>query len=210
MHKGLRKVAVFYPNLMGMITVQQGKMNLPLLATTDAFTYCHEIRHFIDVDAFRTLENGFETIRECVPPCRSISGKGMDKQRVVGMVNGTLNFSYDVTLSGKKTGQTASLVLDNVLVIDRLPVPLHISVKRLMLKGSQCDSEALNSIVNALGSVKWGIPLKPENLPIGYRNHPYWNSSSTDYLVMSDYLVDWRNYLKSFALHSSDSIRLVR
>lgn len=82
-----------------------------------------------------------ETITECVQPCNSIRGKGMSNQTNLGMLNATLELRYDIAEQGRKTGQTAKL--DNVIVVDRLPVPLHISVKRFF-------SESLSAMYKLL------------------------------------------------------------
>lgn len=61
---------------------------------------------------------------------------------------------------------------------------------------------------NNLGSCDWCVPLQRDNVPISYRNHPFWISSNT-MLRMSDCMKEWQEYLESFAADSADSIKYI-
>ena len=81
-----------------------------------------------------SLEGGSELVANCIvphPPCTAITGNGdWSGQRVVGMLNESLRVKWVSPVSGA----TVILMLENVLIIDQLPVPLHIGCKALKNK----------------------------------------------------------------------------
>ena len=88
-----------------------------------------------------------------------ISGKCMDGEKVVGELNGSLTL--------KHLGE--ELLLEGVLVVSRLPVPLHVSAKRLDMFFSY-DSRVDQR-------------FQVGNVPESYRTHKYWNNGEEIYVV---------------------------
>jgi hypothetical protein len=139
-------------------------------ATNDFCTADFEIRHFIDKNYLASLPGGqnyLDSIVEPTPPCAQLWGtKDEDGNAVVGMLSSRLKVSINV-------GQDEWVMtkLQNVLVIESLPVPIHISLKALQLHPS--------SEVQSSGMVQ------KEAFPESFHGHPYWNND--DYHVMGSY-----------------------
>jgi hypothetical protein len=74
-----------------------------------------------------------------------------------------------------------SLELAHVLVVDRLPVPLHISVKTLM---EACEDEVVASdlccaAAAAATAAAAGTAFRAEAFPRGFRSHEYWSGGGS-------------------------------
>lgn len=161
-------------------------------ASTDVGTAGHDQRHFID-RAF--LENhipgGGDLITSLVtptPPCTRLTGtKKPGGETVVGMLPDRLKVSchfplgcakYDVNNQANVLFLTKEPVwldfqLQNVLVVDSLPVPLHISLKALGVDGRS-------------NYVTWEKGL----FPVEYHTHYYWSPEGRNVYMVGSYAVD--------------------
>lgn len=101
---------------------------------------------------------------EPTPFCDKIWGTRKDEDRVLGMLRYRLNISI---YTGEKEGWVEAK-LQNVLVIDALPVPLHVSLKAL-------DLFPGNLTFNFKASI----------FPEKFRSHPYWNPDESTTFVGS-------------------------
>ncbi len=68
------------------------------------------------------------------------------------------------------------------MVVDKLPVPLHISAKQLSELASEEGNEALNSFLSE--NFKYKIAFDANSLPADYRSHPYWKKDGKIFLGM--------------------------
>jgi hypothetical protein len=163
----MESTAIFYPNLMNLLKVRID--GIKLLATHDDGTACHDMRHFIDKRALQSVDKDgtlMENIVDPNPSCTRITGKLMDNEVVVGMLSSPLDVRCKVGHGDEK--QFVDLVLDRVLVIENLPVPLHISMKSLRAKG-ECP-EGIDLILYNSERINFSA----ENVPEEYRSHPYY------------------------------------
>lgn len=186
----------FYPSLMNTLNVKVfGKADARVYATHDHGTANHELRHMIDASFLRSLEGGTDLeITNPQPPCTRVElTKTPGGDRVQGMLKEPLPVSF-------KSGQADQVVmyLDHVLVIDSLPVPLHISVKALQEKEGNKIFEWLNSALR-----DYSTKLKKSLFPTRYHSHAYWTddticcgscafASDTEYQTMFDDLVKYQ------------------
>jgi hypothetical protein len=140
-------------------------------ASTDIMVGNFENRHFIDRAYLVSLEGGqdiLDNLTEPVPLCTKLMGSKKDQgERVLGMLH-TLRvkchfeaFKIRDNADPPQPPQSGwvELELQNVLVVEDLPVPLHISMKGLNA-GCRCH----------IGG-KWDTSL----FPTEYSGHPYWN-----------------------------------
>jgi hypothetical protein len=122
------------------------------------------------------------------PECFGIMGQGMEQQTVVGMLGVPLEVKV------KLDGKLIMLRLEQVLVIDRLPVPLQISMKRL---GDDASNPDLDDLTHAMQNRDHSIhvafnqfengniwepidvsaPPPPQELPAEFHDHTYWTGS---------------------------------
>ena len=169
--------AFFYPSVMNCIPVDIN--GIQVNASHDAGAVCHENRHFLDISLWEELKEKNPQLGETVsphPPCGTIEGT-----RVQGLrANKMLSHPIRVILTGasKDTkgedivdGKGAQIQLRNVLLVQNLPVPLHISAKA---DRSVANTGVFNS--------DQGTKFKKECFPGRYWNHPYWTPNGIWYL----------------------------
>ena len=130
---GVDGKAMYYPNLMFAPLVRVLGAE-PVYASHDLLAASSEVRHFIDREYLDSVvRNQDEFVPKLVEPspfCDKVWGMRDDKNiRVVGMMKHRL---YVTIYMGEERGWL-QVKLQNVLVIDPLPVPLHISLKSLEL-----------------------------------------------------------------------------
>lgn len=109
---------------------------------------------------------------EPTPSCSGINGTKSDADHVVGMIKKRLRVSL---LVGDRTGWV-QYRLQNVLVVDRLPVPIHISwnaLDRLMPDRIDSWDEGLLMLQPSLRSTIF---------PPRFRSHPYWSRGNEVYI----------------------------
>lgn len=133
-----------------------------VFASNDLGCANFEIRHFIDRNYLASIAGGQEyldTIVNPTPPCGGLWGtkRRSGDETVVGMLSTRLKVSI---YRGSKSGWVLAK-LQNVLVIDELPVPIHISLKSLELYP---DSD-----------VQSGVRFTKSIFPPSFQRHPYWN-----------------------------------
>jgi hypothetical protein len=164
--------AVFYPNLCGIHRVKV--LGSILLASNDHGTACYEQRSFIDKDTLASLQGGLELLEHCIepqPPCTEITGQGeWSEQRVIGMLKEPLKVKWT-----SPTGISICLMLQCVLIIDKLPVPLHMSLKSIDMNQPGFNSQAFYEMINS-NYGKESIEMKITSFPSQYHSHPYWNT----------------------------------
>ncbi|KAJ1425046.1 hypothetical protein B484DRAFT_432199 [Ochromonadaceae sp. CCMP2298] len=195
----LRDYAQFYPTLVGMtrghIVHPEGQMGV--LFTNNYGTAGYDLRHFIDYNTMRSLPHGAALETSIIAPqplCRRIVGKEMERQSIVGMLGVPLEVKV------KLNDKMILLRLEQVLVIDRLPVPLHISIQRLgafndldeLTKAMQNRKHPIHVAFNKPSHNRsiyeppdLSAPPPPEELPEEFHDHPYW-TSDTIYLGNAD------------------------
>ena len=161
--------AIYYPNRLGIHEVKV--LGKRILATNDFGTACYEQRSFIDMDTLMSLEGGSELVVQCIdphPPCTTITGHGdWREQRIVGMLSESLRVKWVAPTSGA----TIILMLPHVLIIDKLPVPLHIGLKAF--EGtSVSNNDAYWDMVNS--SMNRAIAMVMESFPPSFHSHPFW------------------------------------
>ena len=180
--KEMKTVAVYYPSRMGLQKVKVS--GTPLLASNDTGAACHEQRHFIDLAASLSLDGGqamIDGMVDCDPPVTRIAGLNMEDQRVLGMLRGPLVVEYKVREGPEKSTKIV-LQLENILVVDKLPVPLHISTKQLM---QNSKDPSLYLFINDGFTGKGRIEFAAENLPAQYRAHPFYADTNVDFLGLA-------------------------
>ena len=128
--------AIFYPNQSSYIPIEI--CGLRINATQDLDAFCHENRHFLDFALWRYLKEGNPRIGEVIgphPPCKKIEGtKADDGNIVVGMLRNTIKVTLlNVTKDSEGRIVAAKdgipVYLQNVLLVENLPVPVHIGTK---------------------------------------------------------------------------------
>jgi len=114
--------AFYYPSKIAVLRVKvQGHETT---ASQDQAANCHEMRHFIDRAFAETLGYATARLAPPQPPCAKLTGVRTQGQRVVGMLPEPLAVTYE-----SNSGFALDIRLDRVLVVDDMPVPLHVSEK---------------------------------------------------------------------------------
>lgn len=213
--------AFFYPSLMGTIPLKV--LGEQVEATHDHGAVCHEIRHFVDRAWLESLEGGAALVSSIVPatpPCTELGGTKRPAppgyERVLGMLPRPLTVGMKVEKSppdipeddwrGRYVPQTfkVDLALANVLVIDALPVPLHVSMKALTeaAEAGSKASTALYLYINRHNDWKRDyVTVFPER----FHSHPYFTSNviqlgiSITQADALDELARKQDHLKAFA-----------
>jgi hypothetical protein len=196
--------ALFYPNRLGFWKVRLLNGGQKILATTDLMSVLmsRERRHFIDSRLVLSLPNGAELMAGLLPPdppCTLLSWtQQADFERVLGML--PVRFAFVAKLPLKRGRKRLSCVtLDKVLVVEQLPVPLHVSINCLMdsrvpwayysgtykttvfdldddsggddAPATEREREPGNS---GIAYVTIEATFQPTSLPVEYRQHAYW------------------------------------
>jgi len=152
--------ASFYPNLCYAVKIRVLDQD-PVHASNDAMAANFEIRHFIDLDYLASIDKEYlENLKDPTPPCQAVWGTRREGgERVVGMLGSRLT----ITLYTGIDKGWAQLKLQNVLVVESLPVPMHVSMKALELFPG-------NDVLSGESSVRFNPLAFPEQ----FRSHPYW------------------------------------
>eukprot|EP00392_Amoebophrya_sp_AT5.2_P011131 g11206.t1 len=201
--------AFYYPN---QCAAREVKVCTPLgpfpviHVSNDAGTVCHENRHFIDYKFYLdTFGDGVAAshINPLVPPqppCSELQGtkrRNGNAERVVGM----LRDPVVVYAHGGSRGDQKfkyKMTLKKVLVVDRLPVPLHISAKAVLSEidsgkdeNQGTNSEMFNCFANETKrfEAKW--------FSSEYKKHPYWGGSGIIQIGSGPKTDDWRAGLQA-------------
>jgi MYND finger len=154
--------ASFYPHLGFAIKVRILDAE-EVHASQDFMTANFEIRHFVDRNYLASIVPAGRDLLQAglvdpAPPCSFLWGTYKEQDEVVvGMLKKRLSVSIN---AGHSQGWV-QVKLQNVLVVDELPVPFHISLKALKLYP---DREVQN-----------GTRLTKNAFPESYHRHPYWN-----------------------------------
>mmetsp|Transcript_6212 Transcript_6212/g.9263 ORF Transcript_6212/g.9263 Transcript_6212/m.9263 type:complete len:262 (-) Transcript_6212:1199-1984(-) len=181
--------AYYYPNL---VTSLPCKLNGEWInATQDMMAACGEMRHFIDYRVIEQHEHySLGSLIDPVPPCTKLTGTRTENgDRVLGMLPEPLTVKVKCKdILGDKSICFFDLLLDNVLVIDSLPVPLHISMKAIFQKVRANDDTVASSnseqdIYTLINFCTNGDRESPESrtqhmlqYPAIYHDHAYWTS----------------------------------
>lgn len=160
-------VALYDPNLLQLLNVKV--LGLVIAASHDKGSTCSERRHMIDLYCLKMLEGGDKLLAAMVPAapaCTVMAGRGMEGQRVLGMLNCPLKARCD------RESRFVHVILDDVLVVDRLPVPLHISIQQL-----EADFTPGLKTLTSYNSTEDAdnFRLKRENVPEHYHSHPFYD-----------------------------------
>ncbi|KAG1678290.1 hypothetical protein FOA52_013911 [Chlamydomonas sp. UWO 241] len=181
--------AFYYPNLCNILDVKV--LGVPTVASHDVGAASHEQRHFIDSAFLASLPGGEALLGALVtpqPPCASMHGTNTPgEERVLGMLPGQLSLTFKYredpppacsSHEAQRVGRKCDLLLAHVLVVDALPVPLHLSVKAIDQAAStgEIDSDAIAPLWAAAGTAgRGGRKLDASHMPERYRIHPYWS-----------------------------------
>ena len=172
--------ALFYPNLCCSVQVRVAldglnsqnrdhfheTKDITIYASNDMGTASSETRHFIDLNFLLTLlGNQKQLVRSMLTaptrPCSRLVGVGGGDNkscRVLGMLAEPLNVRLCNVESPTQTIWTPIILPTNVLVVQSLPVPLHISLKTLQVYPREQSAPFQQILVSA-----------PQ-----YKQHPYW------------------------------------
>lgn len=185
--------AFFYPSRMSVLELKVA--NVPTVASQDLGTACHEMRHFIDRSFLLSLPSGESLLASLVPPhppCTVMTGTRTEGgERVLGMLPDNLPVSVKARSSKASPQQnkvTVFLQLAHVLVVDALPVPLHVSIKALdnAFRAGQVSWDSLDVLHSAANG---GPEFKASTMPERYQGHRYWQPNGVVYLGISDQMV---------------------
>mmetsp|Transcript_7984 Transcript_7984/g.32958 ORF Transcript_7984/g.32958 Transcript_7984/m.32958 type:complete len:218 (-) Transcript_7984:280-933(-) len=151
------------------------------------------MRHFIDSAFLATVDTLSELrVVPAVPPCATLTGtKRTDGERVLGMLAEPLAVTVKTRGGDDEPAHRIDLALDGVLVVDALPVPLHVSIKALQAaaEGDPVQAEALAAISGLCGCGDpraREAPFAATSFPEAYRAHPFWTNDSMMYIGLSD------------------------
>jgi hypothetical protein len=168
-------IASFCPSLCFTLTVRI--LEAPeVQGTHDLGAVNFEVRHFIDQAFLASIPGGqelLESVTTPTPPCSVLYGtKKEGGERVVAMLSKRLKVSCYFVQGARQNSQQdlangwVQLKLQNVLVVDELPVPIHISLKGLGL----CPLD------------QTFVDMRAELFPSKFRSHAYWNTSDLAFL----------------------------
>jgi hypothetical protein len=202
--------AIYYPSRCSLMKAR-AVTGEALMFSNDHGCACHERRHMIDAAALEELEGGhalLESVVVPVPLCLTCGIIEMGQQAVVGMLKDPLVIRYHIKREGQNKGKRVEISLDQVLVIRQLPVPLHVSFKRLEDNLGESWPSWFGDMVNSGYNRDTSASFKAENVPERYRTHPFWNTaghfigmcSTTD--AMTDELKAEESFIDTVSLVS--------
>lgn len=174
-HGTVPDYALYYPDLMCCVIVDI--YGVRLNASHNAMAASYENRNFLDVALWKELKEGNPLLEKTVaphPPCKRLYGTRTDGGNVViAMLKNQfkvtlVNAKVDIDGSKIKKGTGVDILLKNVLLVQNLPVPLHISARGRVRNTGAFDT-------------KQGPDMKKENFPERYRDHAYWDKESCTY-----------------------------
>lgn len=194
-------VAFFYPN---RISAPQVRVDGVLSRVSNDFgAFCHENRSFIDRAFLESLPRGTDLVRNLVEPipfCAQLDGtKRPGGDQVLGMLPQPLAIEAvasppagapPVAAPQQQPPSSAPLTLRNVLVVDSLPVPLHVSTKSL----GAVEYQRMQDLPN------WGFGagrLEDAGVfPARYYQHPYWERQGEARIGWSPQMEDFTQGLQ--------------
>lgn len=161
--------AIYYPNRMNLIRFTL--FGERYVTSHDEGCAAYEMRHMIDRDVLGSSVEGrllLQTVIDAAaldesgPGIKVIKGACMDGVKVIGILTVPLDISLEDCV----------VTLDCVLVVDKLPVPCHISYTRLTkVTGTfQYHRRSATNTVN----------FDNKNIPEAYRLHPFWVNEGKD------------------------------
>ena len=151
----------FYPNLMWHLRVVVDGHRMIAATCDEGAGPPYDRRHFVDAAFLASLPGGntdMLTLHNSGFPA-PIVGKGFEGVRAIGV----LQRSFKVVIGGSE--ESFEVDLAGVLVVEGLPVPLHVSTVKL-----RCGLPR--------GTWHSMQPLTPTAFPQRYHGHPYWSTSS--------------------------------
>jgi len=168
--------AALYPNLTRVLHLKvKGR---PTTATHDLGAYTYECRHFVDREYLSSIPGGADLLDSTVPsepPCRRVEMASAAPAEVLGMLPHKLPCTL-WTPAGHGARRKLCLDLAGVLVVESLPVPLHVSLKSLMESCGDDETLASDLCVAAQGDPvenRFGKAAFPER----YRDHDFWRDA---------------------------------
>jgi len=193
--------AFYYPGRMAVMEVTV--KGVKTVASQDIGAACHEIRHFVDRRFLESL--GSFALVPPQPPCAKLTGtKTENGERVLGMLPEPLAVQFDAKPDGGLGGHLVfDLSLDHVLVVDRLPVPLHISIKCLF------ECHGCDLLTHAVHEHP-RVGLHPDVLPEPYRAHPFWVDDGQFSIGMTANYDTWLDALTAAAGNNALTVRSTR
>ena len=206
MDSSCNDIAIFYPSLMHL---SSGKLYIEgshappmnIIFSNDMGAHTPEIRHFIDADTLASLDSGENvTLVTPTPACNRVNGKQMFEESILGMLPVALHLQISIE-QGPRKGEKISVTLDQVLVIRRLPVQLHVSTKRLYRTAQDSDLVLAGARLDFASS----------NVPESFRDHAYWQESTVHFIgtVSAEVETARRNLLESSLLESGDEVTVI-
>jgi hypothetical protein len=156
MSDGSSKPAFYYPSLTSSIKVQVLGADT-VNASQDLGAACSEDRHFVDYEYLKSIMGEYDLKKSLVAtPCTLLTGTRKEPgERVLGMVPWLKVYIH----IGEGTDNNWAVhTLSNVLVVDALPVPLHVSLKTIEVYPKNQR-----------------LAMKATSFPPQYRSHPYWD-----------------------------------
>jgi hypothetical protein len=150
------KPAFYYPSLMFSLPVQVMGLDT-IQASHDLGTVCSERRDFVDYEYVKSILGEDKVESSLIPtPCTLLTGTRKEPgERVLGMLPSLKVYIH----VGKGDDNKWSMhTLSNVLVVDALPVPLHVSLETLQVYPKNQSGR-----------------LKATSFPTQYQSHPYWD-----------------------------------
>lgn len=187
-------IASYYPSLMFAPLVRVLDAD-PVHATQDLGAANFERRHFIDREYLASVEDSLDDeedkflnyLIEPTPSCSKLWGtKNQTDETVVGMLDRRLTVTI---YTGQKEGWV-QVKLQDVLVVDSLPVPIHISLTALELY-PESSVQSLNN-------------FKATSFPEKFRRHPYWSNSDVHTMGSFGHMsVEDSNKLTENILHNA-------
>ena len=184
--------ALFYPNQQCYIPIEI--CGLQINASQDFITICHENRHFLDFALWKYLKEGNSQLGEVVPPhppCKKITGtKIEDGSGVIGMLKNIIvvKIPYLDDSRGQPVAcrEGRDIKLKNVLLVENLPVPIHIATK---YHKQICPSvgDYYHVMMRQGKGKRAQVKLAKEHFPERYREHPYWTSSNDEVMPVYEH-----------------------
>ena len=177
--------ALFYPNKSSSLPIDI--CGLRVNATHDLDARCFDNRSFLDFALWKYLKEGNDRIGEVIaphPPCKKIAGT---KSETTNVVVGMLKYPVSVTILNEAKDSKGKIIagakgtgvqLRNVLLVQNLPVPIHI--------GTKAEREIYNAVFKSYQFIMTQgkgnghqyvlMDMTKEQFPERYREHPFWTS----------------------------------
>lgn len=172
----------YYPSLACAIDVSLFAPNgdkKSVMASHDHMTAGSDDRHYIDLAFWEALV-GDEARSSLVPPvpaCWHVQVKET-KCSVLGMLRAPLQAQV------RNGDKRSCLQLGGVVVVDTLPVPFHLSIKRVF---RSTDRQTQQIIHDRLNMGQTNFPFKIDTFTEEYHNHPYWTSNVISIGMSADF-----------------------